>query len=155
MIDLHEEFVGIARAFGQRDIPYALCGGLAMAAYGFPRATVDIDFLVPDDRMNDAQACLRELGYDHESGWMSFAGGKVRLFRVVKLDPAAGDFLVVDLLAAAGDLAAVWEQRRLRETDDGSVWIVSRPGLIAMKGKRGSQQDLADIENLEGISDED
>jgi hypothetical protein len=155
MIDLHEEFVAIARAFEQQGIPYAVCGGMALAAHGFPRATVDIDLLIPDDHMDKVRSCLKQLGYDHESGWMTFAGGGVRLFRVVKLDPSAGDFLVVDLLAASGDLTSVWEQRQRQETPDGSIWIVSRPGLIAMKRGRGSKQDLADIENLEGIADED
>jgi len=155
MIDLHQEFIAIMRAFEQQGLPYAVCGGLAMAMHGFPRATVDIDLLVPDDHLNDARSCLTKLGYTHESGWLALAGGGVRLFRVVKLDPAAGDFLVVDLLVASGDLASVWEQRQRQETDAGPVWVVSQSGLIAMKRGRGSKQDMADIENLEGVDDED
>ncbi len=154
MIDLHTEFVAITRAFEQQGIPYAVCGGLAMAAHGFPRSTIDIDLLVPEDHLDNARSCLQQLGYTHESGWMTFANGGVRLFRVVKLDPAAGDFLVLDLLTASGDLASIWDQRQRQETPDGPIWIVSRSGLVAMKRGRGNKQDLADIENLEGVTDE-
>lgn len=154
MIDLHEEFVAITKAFEQQGIPYAVCGGMAMAVHGFPRATVDIDLLVPDEHIGTARTCLKTLGYTHESGWMTFAGGAVRLFRMVKLDPQGGDFLVVDLLAASGDLVSVWQQRQRRETGTGHIWVVSAPGLIAMKRARASKQDVADIEKLEETFDE-
>jgi len=154
MIDLHQEFIAIVKAFDRQGISYAVCGGMAMAAHGFPRATVDIDLLLPLDHLEQARSCLKQLGYGHESGWMAFAGGGVRIFRMVKLDPAAGDFLIVDLLTAADDLAGVWEQRQRQETPEGLIWLVSRPGLIAMKRGRGSKQDLADIEKLEGSADE-
>lgn len=38
-------------AQGLRDqgIPFALCGGLAVGAHGYPRATKDVDFLVGDE----------------------------------------------------------------------------------------------------------
>ena len=154
MMDLRQEMLAIVRALDAKGIPYALCGGLAMAAHGFPRATQDVDLLVPEQRMDDARAALRPLGYRRETGWLDFASGRVRMFRIVKLDADAGDFLAVDLLAASGDLAGVWEDRRQWQTRDGLLWVVSREGLIAMKRARSSKQDMADIEKLEGASDE-
>jgi len=63
---------------------------------------------------------------------------------------------MIDLHEEFVAIANAFEQQRLRqETSAGPIWVVSRPGLIAMKRGRGSKQDLADIENLEGISDED
>ena len=38
----------LAAGLRQRNIPYALCGGLAMAVHAFPRATLDIDILVEE-----------------------------------------------------------------------------------------------------------
>jgi hypothetical protein len=154
MINLHQELTAIVRALDGRGIPYAVCGGLAMAAYGHARATLDIDLLVPEERLDGARACLRELGYTNESGWSPLARGSVRLFRVVKLDAEAGDFLIVDLLVAAGDLADAWNGRQRRETQFGPIWFVSRSALTSMKRARGSRQDLADIEKLEGVEDE-
>ncbi len=36
MIDLYEEFKLVVTALAEKGIDYALCGGLAMAVYGFP-----------------------------------------------------------------------------------------------------------------------
>ena len=47
MIDLAEEFEAVISALAEHGIEYAVCGGLAMAIHGFPRATVDIDLLIP------------------------------------------------------------------------------------------------------------
>jgi len=40
MLDLYEELKAIISALEENGIDYALCGGLAMAVYGAPRATV-------------------------------------------------------------------------------------------------------------------
>lgn len=37
------------RAYAAAGVPHALCGGLAAGAYGEPRATKDVDFLVGDE----------------------------------------------------------------------------------------------------------
>ena len=43
MLDLLEELKNVLARLEQDGVPYALCGGLAMAVHGYPRATVDID----------------------------------------------------------------------------------------------------------------
>jgi hypothetical protein len=45
MVDLIEELAAITRALDDAGIPYALCGGLAMAVHAHPRATIAIDIL--------------------------------------------------------------------------------------------------------------
>lgn len=45
-LDLADELAQLTRSLGAAGIEYALCGGLAMAVHGAPRATVDIDFIV-------------------------------------------------------------------------------------------------------------
>ena len=52
MIDLYEEFKTIVGALTRHRIPFGVCGGLAMAAHGFPRATQDIDLLVPEEQID-------------------------------------------------------------------------------------------------------
>jgi hypothetical protein len=47
-LNLFEELEGLTRALDEAGIPYALCGGLAMAVYGVSRATIDIDILVDE-----------------------------------------------------------------------------------------------------------
>jgi hypothetical protein len=41
MLDIYEEFLKLVEALNERAIDYALCGGMAMAVHGLPRATVD------------------------------------------------------------------------------------------------------------------
>jgi hypothetical protein len=56
VIDLYDELSGIIDDFSRRGIDYALCGGLALAAHGIPRATMDIDLLVPPESLENARA---------------------------------------------------------------------------------------------------
>ena len=44
--DLFRELTSLLSALDEEGIDYALCGGLAMAVHGYPRATVDIDLLI-------------------------------------------------------------------------------------------------------------
>ncbi|XOF34874.1 MAG: hypothetical protein ACL93V_06190 [Candidatus Electrothrix sp. YB6] len=41
-MDLFEEFAQLVNELNREKVDYALCGGLAMAVYAFPRATLDI-----------------------------------------------------------------------------------------------------------------
>ncbi len=45
-------------AFNEHDIHYALIGGLALGAWGVPRGTVDMDFLVNRDDMEKVDAIM-------------------------------------------------------------------------------------------------
>ena len=48
-MDVLEELKKIAKKLHQAGIDYALCGGLAIAIYARPRATLDIDMMVQLD----------------------------------------------------------------------------------------------------------
>jgi len=50
--------------FQEKDIRYALLGGMALGAWGAPRGTVDIDFLVHLDDMPKIDALMQGLGYE-------------------------------------------------------------------------------------------
>lgn len=60
---LYDELVSIVKALVQAEIPYALCGGLAVAAHGHPRATKDIDLVVHADDVERIKALVRPLGF--------------------------------------------------------------------------------------------
>lgn len=151
-MSLRAEMVQLVRALDAANIPYALCGGLAMAAHGWPRATMDIDLLIEESRLDEAREKARALGFTHESGQMTFAAGRVRLWRLVKL--AGEQYFPLDLLLVTPDLRSVWETRIRIETADGPVTVVSPEGLIRMKALRNSGTDQDDIRKLKGESDE-
>jgi hypothetical protein len=48
-VDLLIELKNLIEVFDNNKIDYALCGGLALAVYARPRATLDIDIMVEPD----------------------------------------------------------------------------------------------------------
>lgn len=154
MLDLFDEFQALLAGLSERQIAYALCGGLAMAVYGIPRATLDIDLLIPDKSQDAVLDVARKLGYTFEAQKMSFARGMIKIRRVSKLDSKSGDVLTLDLLVVTPAIRKVWESRIEVEWEKGKLWVVSREGLIALKSLRASGQDLDDIKCLEEDEDE-
>ena len=148
MFDLYEEFKSIVSALEGHGIDYAMCGGLAMAVHGLPRATVAIDLLIFAERLEEAKSVVRSLGYTIEAQPMTFHKGAIEIRRLSKIDPSDGDLLMVDFLLVTPAVEAAWDNRIRVASPKGSVSVVSREGLIALKSFRRSGQDMADIERL-------
>lgn len=154
MIDLYEEFDALITALNERSIEYALCGGIAMAVYGVPRATVDIDLLITEDSVEAVCAAAAESGYTLKAMPMRFAGGKIEIRRVSKIDSESGEVMTLDLLPVTPAIKEVWEGREEIEWERGKLVVVSREGLIKLKMLRNSGQDRDDIMRLRELSDE-
>ena len=45
MFSIYTELRALTARLHAEEIPYALCGALALAVHGYPRATLDIDLL--------------------------------------------------------------------------------------------------------------
>lgn len=133
-------------------IPYALCGGFALAVYGITRATEDIDLLIEEEAVEKLRRVLATLGYRFDARPLSFRNGDVRIFRLYKTD--ADDLLVLDLLVVTPATQFAWDSRREVETEWGKVHVVSPSGLIHLKSLRGSGQDQDDIRKLKEVPDE-
>lgn len=149
MLDLFDEFVALVAALEEAHLPYAVCGGLAMAIHGLPRATVDVDLLVPASAADSVLELARDLGYTAPSEPMTFAGGAVEIRRVTKLDGSSADLLSLDLLLVTPALEDVWADRTRIGWERGEIWTVSRTGLVRLKSLRGSGQDRDDIKRLQ------
>jgi hypothetical protein len=95
----------LAEAFEEKNIRYALIGGLALSMRGVQRATLDIDFLLLSEDLPQAHAMLVDLGFERHfysenvSHYLSIRAPRVRLdilhaFRHVSLSMIArADFL--------------------------------------------------------------
>ena len=149
MLDLIDELRSILAALEAARVEFAVCGGLAVAIHVAPRATLDVDLLLPNDQLERCKDVARGLGYGIEAGPMHFSGGAVEIHRLSKPDPVTGDLLSLDLLVVTPALEAVWASRVRVRWEHGSVPVVSRSGLVEMKRLRGSGQDLDDIRALE------
>lgn len=150
MLSLFDELTAIVAALDASGVEYALCGGLAMAVHAFPRATVDIDLLIQAKDLDQVKSIARGLGFDFEAGPMSFHGGGVEIRRASKVDPVLKDTLMLDLLLVTPAVQAAWSSRQPFAWQHGTLWVVSREGLMALKSLRGSPQDLVDIGSLRG-----
>ena len=145
-VRLDEELTAVTHALDEARIPYALVGGLAVAVWGAPRATRDIDLLVEADDVPRAEAALAAGGFTLPAVPMRFSDGMV-VHRVSKIRD--GNLMTVDLLVVDRSSRAYFESRELRflETGD-AIWVIGREALIAMKIAAGRPQDQADVIRL-------
>ena len=136
----------IATFFDEQEHRYALIGGLALAAFGHTRATLDLDLVVDRDCQSEIIDFMESLGFDtlHRSqGYSNHSHADSAMGRV--------DFVYI--------------QGRTSEELFGGVTLVEGPGgrkvpvpkaehLIAMKvlamknDPERTFQELADIRNL-------
>ncbi|MGH9947157.1 MAG: hypothetical protein ACRD6X_08165 [Pyrinomonadaceae bacterium] len=144
---LIEELRNLVKTFNNRNIDFALCGGLAVAAHGLVRATQDIDFLILEESLEDAYAAAAEVGYDIRGLDISFKERTVEIRRVSNV--VGDDVISLDLLLVTPHVEDVWRGREMIEFEGQNLYVVSREGLIKMKKQAGRPQDLADIHRLE------
>jgi len=106
---LLSEFTKIVSAFEKDGLEYAVCGGLAMAIQGFPRATMDIDLMIRDQSLERAFQIARENGFDIRGLDISVKEPAVEIRRVSKI---IGDaILCLDLLIVIDEIEDVWETK--------------------------------------------
>lgn len=145
-MDLYAELVELARALTSAGIPYALCGGLAVAAHGAPRATKDIDLLVRPEALAAIESVVEQLGFRHRAGPMRFRDG-MELRRISKI--ANGQHLTLDLLLVNPDLEDAWGSRFDLPLGGATLSVIGRDALIRMKLSAARPIDLHDVERLE------
>ena len=157
-LDPITELEALVDAFEATGIGYAVCGGLALAVHGHPRATKDVDVLVRSGEVDRAIEAAKLHGFDIPARTMTFGlrtTSPREIRRFSKLDPETSELMALDLLIVnpelepvfAGRLRVIWRGRPLA--------VVSREGLVTMKRIAGRPQDLADIAKLEGTEDEE
>jgi len=146
MFDLFEELRSVVTAFDAAGVAYALCGGVALAVHGAPRATKDIDLLVEPAEFEHVREILRGCGYQFDALPMHFAASGLDIRRVSKIMDR--DLFTVDLLLVNEALTKIWLERERTSFDGRPLWVVTREGLITLKLTAGRPQDLADVVKL-------
>ena len=152
MFDVLDEFLALVHAFGEHGIDYALCGGLAMAVHGFTRATEDIDILIEPESLILARQAAAKCGFRLRGTEIEFRSG-ARLARVLKAAPAGEDYLLLDFMLVGPATRVAWDSRIDQPTPWGSIRVVGREALKAMKRQAGRPQDLVDVERMETPDD--
>ncbi len=147
-MNLFEQLVQLTSQFEADNIEYALCGGLAMAVYTFPRATVDIDILIETQTLEKAKTGAKALGFSGDPKFVQFKDGAIQIYRLEKEDADSGDALMLDILLVTPQIKAAWETKKYVKWDGGQLPVVSPEGLIHLKLFRKSGQDEDDIKHL-------
>jgi hypothetical protein len=156
-LDLIAELDAVLDSFARTSVDHALCGGLALAVHGHPRATMDIDLLIQPNDIDRALAAAAIAGFDLPARQMIFGlgvGDPREVRRVSKIDPETGSLLTLDLILAGPSLQQVMTTRITTAWRGRPVSVVSRDGLVTMKRLAGRPRDLADIAALDGTDEE-
>jgi hypothetical protein len=144
-IDIIAELELVIATLGRGGIPYTLCGGLAVAVHGYSRATVDIDLVIPRRDLDTVRATLRGCGYIFDNGIIPFPSQGFEFYRLTKI--VAGQPLMVALLFTE-ESSTLWKQQVRLAWKDGINWVLSRQGLLQMKGRSERAKDRIDVEEL-------
>jgi hypothetical protein len=155
-VDLFAEVIALTAALDAAAVDYAICGGVALAIHGAPRATKDIDLLAREAALPQLRDVLRGRGFTIEALPMTFSSSGISIRRYTKIEPD-GRTLMVDVLLVDGALESVWTTRsrvafERAGAPQAELWVVSRAGLITLKLAAGRPQDVADIQRLEEVS---
>lgn len=152
----HAALQWITDELTERNIPFAIVGGLAANAYGATRPLNDIDIDVPDAVLPVLAVELREYlafgpdravseCFDCALVGFTFGGQEIELSGAESmkiLDRSSGEWLDWPT-----DLAAVESRHLLGIT----VPVMAREPLIAYKRLAGRDTDLADVQEIESL----
>jgi len=147
----------IAAALDAAGVRYALVGGYAVALHGAVRGTVDVDIILAWNArsLRSAEQALHGLGLVSR---LPITADEVFRFREEYMrnrNLLAWNFYNPKDLTEQLDVVITTDLKGKKvksvRTADGTVRLLSRADLIAMKRASGRPQDLADVAALERI----
>lgn len=147
-----ETVYAVERTLRELGIEHAFVGGLALSAWGVPRATFDLDLAVslPGTRQAELLAALGKLGWNvdpiFERGWRDQKSG----IPVINVKiPAERSLIRVDLLIADTPfLRSVLARRVDIDLGQGNVPICSAADLVLFKLVAWRGKDRIDLDNI-------
>jgi hypothetical protein len=147
--DLYDEFWGLIDILNREKIPYAVCGGIAVAIYGYVRATQDIDILVLKDDVERISTAIREQDFIFDAGRIPFNVGGPEQREIHRISKIVDDeVLTLDLLLVDDVYQSIWDNREAAEWQGQMINVVPLDGLLEMKRIAGRNKDLLDIDEL-------
>ena len=136
-----------AEAFERAGHPYALYGGLLVAAYGEPRETRDADFAVVDMTLAAAASALSAAGVANQPAFEMVRFGGLRVSRLTLLGSAGVTGLnTIDLVRPRSDryAAAALARAVTAELLQKKVRVLSIEDFLLFKALSTRDRDLED-----------
>jgi hypothetical protein len=145
-MEVQPDFKELLELYNAHGVDYLIVGGYALAFYGAPRFTGDLDILVKPDHDN-AQRILAALS-DFGFGSLGLTQEDfIRPERVVQLGlPPVRIDIMTTLTGVAWPEA--WAGKESGLFGDVTVGFLGRQQLVANKRALGRKRDLADLEAL-------
>lgn len=136
-----KEFLSLLRSHGVR---YLLIGGHAVAYYGYPRATGDLDVWIAVDPENAARTvdAIREFGFDTPQLSAGFFLEDRSMVRMGE-PPLRIEVLTV---VSGIDFDEAYSERESVILDGEEVSVISLRDLLRNKRASGRPKDLADLD---------
>jgi hypothetical protein len=148
-IDLYVEFFALTDALTEVDVPYAVCGGIAVAFHGYPRFTHDIDLLILPEDEHRVLAVAATRQFLFQGRRIPIDSNGVTDWEIARFSKIIGqELLPLDLLLVGPSIQSVWDSRGWVELEGRRIPFVSRAGLKRLKEISGRRQDLLDLEKL-------
>lgn len=146
MIHLPKDFKELLQLLNSKKIKYLVVGGYAVALYGYPRATGDIDIWIAVSKTN-AQKILeavKEFGFnvpELNEGLFLEKGKNIRM---------GNPPLRVEILTSIDgvDFSNCYKKRKRLSIEDLSINFISLKDLMKNKKASGRYKDLDDLEHL-------
>lgn len=138
-------------AFERAGLGYALCGGLALAAYGVPRETKDVDLAVVDLSAERACAALQALGLTAVVAFERVTFGGLTVGRVTLLGGKDAEGLnVLDLVRprSARFAAAVLARAIQAPLHHRLLHVASPEDFLVLKLLASRERDLEDARSV-------
>lgn len=150
---LNEDYKDLLHVFTDEKVKYLLVGAYALAAHGYPRATMDIDIWVKPDAENSAKVlrALERFGAPLDSLSPHDLESDDTVFQI-GVAPRRIDIIT----GVSGlDFEATFANATEVRIDDITLRIPSTADLIRNKRASGRTRDLADAEALEELTASD
>ena len=139
---IEDDLVALCRELNQRGAKYAVIGGFAIIAAGYPRFTGDVDLIVAADAENEAKV-FSALSTLPDNAVRELQPGELEQYNVIRV----GDEILVDLMRSAGgvDYAEAAKNVVVREIDGVLIPFASPQLLWRMKVMTHREKDAGDL----------
>jgi len=146
MMRLPKDFKELLQLLNSKKIEYLVVGGYAVAVYGYPRATGDMDIwiAISEDNAQKIVEALKEFGFNtpqlNEELFLE-KGKNIRM---------GNPPLRIEILTSIDGVkfAECYGNKKTVTIDDIDINFISLEDLKKNKKASGRHQDLADLENL-------
>ena len=147
LVRFSQDFLDFFKALNDAGVRYLVIGGYAVAFYGYPRATKDVDIWI-EMRPENAERVLKAIE--------SFFGEDLGLTLedlttpgVIQLGRAPNRIDLVLIPEETASFAPAYAGRTITKIEGVPIPFVGLKTLKALKRAFGRTQDLADLEALE------